>query len=220
MSSPAIDFAAVRAAVPLREFLQSLGITLRQDGQCWRGKCPLHNEKHGASLVLYNDERWYCHGKCAAQFPKGGDVVDLAGALWSSPDRLGVVERLLGKVPTIDVGARPHSIQSSSPPKPKWPACELEKIDEIIRAGFRLYDLWDQSPIRFGDGVSHSEEIIDTIFPGNPLLCIGKTAWSFATDWREAWRGRLSEYALIVGNPMLRKERLTASGSTSPPASW
>jgi hypothetical protein len=31
--------------------------------------------------------------------------------------------------------------------------------------------LWECSPVRFGS--PHPEAIIDTIFPGNPLLCVG-----------------------------------------------
>ena len=68
-----IDFALVREEVPLQSFVESLGKTLQKDGDCWRTECPIHNEKHGASLILYNDGRWFCHGKCAATFPKGGD---------------------------------------------------------------------------------------------------------------------------------------------------
>lgn len=32
-------------------------------------KCPLHHEKKGASFVLFEDNRWFCFGKCS----RGGD---------------------------------------------------------------------------------------------------------------------------------------------------
>lgn len=211
-----INFDAVRKAVPLRQFIGSLGVTLQKDGDCWRAKCPLHNEKHGASLLVYPDGRWYCHGKCAATFPKGGDIVDLAGALWAIEDRCEVVERLLGEAPRITRQARQQTRQSRAhSSEPKWPARDLGQIDAIVRAGFGLYDFWENSPTRFTDGENHAEEIIDAVFPNNPLLCIGRTERLFATQWRETWRGRLADYPLIVANPMLRKVGLTASGKQS-----
>jgi hypothetical protein len=66
-----------------------------------------------------------------------------------------------------------------------------------------LVDLAEQSPVRFDDEHSHAEEIIDIIFPGDPLLCVGKGRYRFATRRREVWRGHLHRLPLIVPNPML-----------------
>jgi hypothetical protein len=210
-----IDFERVRREVPLRTFVESLGKTLEQDGNCWRAKCPIHDERHGASLLIYSNDRWFCHGQCAAEYPKGGDVVDLAGILWGLTDRREIVTRLLGAVPKIDAQARQSRQDRFVEREPRWPARNLEQIDAIVRAGYGLYDLWERSPIRFDDDTNHAEEIIDVLFPGNPMLCIGKTAMDFATEYREDWRGQLSQYPLIVPNPMLRKVGVTASGKLS-----
>jgi len=40
-----------------------------------------------------------------------------------------------------------------------------EQREAITANGFGLVDLWETSPVRFGDNQSHAEEIIDTIFP-------------------------------------------------------
>jgi len=72
-----------------------------------------------------------------------------------------------------------------------------------------LYDLWESSPIRLESPENQSEEIIDVIFPGNPLLCCGKADYEFATRRRVTWRGHLHRLAKIVPNPML-----TVSGHT------
>jgi hypothetical protein len=88
-------------------------------------------------------------------------------------------------------------------PEPTWPAPDLIAIDNIVSSGPGLYNLWEQSPMRFDDSNSHAEEIIDCLFPGNPLLCIGKSNEEFATRHREDWRGSLSERSLIVPSPML-----------------
>jgi hypothetical protein len=210
-----LDFAAVRQHVPLPSFLKSLGIELQQEGNTCRCTCPLHNERHGRSLVIYSDGRWFCHGKCAATYPKGGDIIDLAGALWDITGRRVVVGRLLGGgAPTV---TSTHAARQavSRPSEPKWPARNLTEIDAMVRSGIGLVDLWERSPVRFNDNSSHAEEIIDSIFPGNPLLCIGETAYKFATKPREEWRGELSNCPLIVPNPMLRTEGATKAGRLS-----
>jgi hypothetical protein len=210
-----IDFERVRREVPLRTFVESLGKTLQQDGNCWRAKCPIHDENHGASLIIYPDDRWFCHGQCAAEYPKGGDVVDLAGILWGLSDRLEIVARLLGEVPKIDAQARQTRQDQLARREPRWPVRDLEQIDAIVRSGYELYDLWESSPVRFDDDANHAEEIIDVLFPGNPLLCVGETERKFATESREDWRGQLLQYPLIVPNPMLRKVGVTSSGKLS-----
>src|SRR6202022_4639848 len=81
--------------------------------------------------------------------------------------------------------------------QPAWPARDKPKIDSIVREGFGLYDLWETSPVRYetpsepsvdleGDPVwitttvtleklgPFAEEIVDYLFPYNPLLCVGK----------------------------------------------
>jgi hypothetical protein len=100
-------------------------------------------------------------------------------------------------------------------PQPAWPARDKSRIDSIVREGFGLYDLWETSPIRFDDGESHAEGIIDALFPGNPLLCVGKSAQEFATRRRETWRGKLSTFPLIVPNPMTSVKGETHEGRLS-----
>src|SRR5260221_7793965 len=47
-------------------------------------------------------------------------------------------------------------------PEPTWPAPDLIAIDNIVSSGPGLYDLWEESPVRYDDSNSHTEEIIDT----------------------------------------------------------
>jgi hypothetical protein len=98
---------------------------------------------------------------------------------------------------------------------PSWPKPNLESIDAIVRSGLGLYDLREASPLRFENDKSHAEEIIDTVFPGNPLLCCAKSSETFATRRREVWRGRLADLPLMVPNPMLETEGLTQDGRRS-----
>ena len=76
-------------------------------------------------------------------------------------------------------------------------------------------DVWEASPLRWEDEASHTEEIIDCVFPGNPYLCAGWSAWSFKTRRRSAWRGLLSELPLIVPNPAIAQAGLTKEGKES-----
>ena len=98
---------------------------------------------------------------------------------------------------------------------PPWPAVNQEQRQAIIKGGYRLVDLWEESPIRLDDNDGNTEEIIDTLFPGNPLLCCGKTSMEFATRSREKWRGRLSTLQLIVPSPMTARTGLTQDGKES-----
>jgi hypothetical protein len=91
----------------------------------------------------------------------------------------------------------------------------LKAINAIVQAGWSLNDLWERSPRRFEDSGSHAEEIIDVLFPGNPLLCCAKSSETFATRRREVWRGRLSSLPLIVPNPMLEIKGLIQDGRLS-----
>ena len=85
---------------------------------------------------------------------------------------------------------------------PAWPRVNAEQREAVIASGAGLVDLWELSPVRFTDSQSHTEEIIDRLFPGSPLLCVGKSNSQFSTRHRESWRGQLTNMALIVPSPM------------------
>ena len=69
--------------------------------------------------------------------------------------------------------------------------------------------------MRFEDNDSHCEEIVDTLFPGNPLLCCGKSNSEFATRSREEWRGKLAAMQFIVPCPMSARTGRTQDGKES-----
>jgi len=48
-------------------------LTQLRGGHTLKGKCPLHDEQKGESLVIWTEiQAWRCYGKCAA----GGDVIE------------------------------------------------------------------------------------------------------------------------------------------------
>ncbi|MEI9866390.1 MAG: hypothetical protein WDN00_17910 [Limisphaerales bacterium] len=100
-------------------------------------------------------------------------------------------------------------------PAKKWPSVNKEQREAIVRENGGLADLWELSRPRIDDNGHHTEEIIDQLFPGNPLLCCGKSNSDFDTKPREDWRGELSSLQLIVPSPMCACEGVTKEGKSS-----
>jgi len=98
----------------------------------------------------------------------------------------------------------------------RWPALVRERVRAITSAGQGLPDVWEASPVRIEDSDAHTEEIIDRLFPQNPLLCCGKSSRDFDTKPREAWRGQLVRLAHIVPSPMTAVAGMTKEGKQSP----
>jgi hypothetical protein len=96
-----------------------------------------------------------------------------------------------------------------------WPSVNHEQREAIIATGASLVDLWEVSPVQIEDSKSHTEEIIDTLFPNNPLLCAGRSNCDFATHTRGEWRGKLAALQLIVPSPMTARIGRTQEGKES-----
>ena len=69
--------------------------------------------------------------------------------------------------------------------KANWPLKNEEQREAITGNGAGLAELWESSPIRFDDDAPHTEEVIDLLFPDNPLLCTGSSPYKFGTKARE-----------------------------------
>jgi hypothetical protein len=96
-----------------------------------------------------------------------------------------------------------------------WPARDQALVKRIAADGPGLYDLWESSPVRFDDGQSHTEDLVDALFPGNPLLCVGQSSYKFWTASREPFRGRLDKLQFIVSSPMTALTGRTKEGRES-----
>ena len=99
--------------------------------------------------------------------------------------------------------------------KANWPLKNEEQREAITWNGAGLAELWESSPIRFDDDAPHTEEVIDLLFPDNPLLCTGSAPYKFGTKAREEWRGKLASMQLIVPSPMTERVGITKSGKKS-----
>ena len=95
-----------------------------------------------------------------------------------------------------------------------WPSVNTEQREAVVASGAGLVDLWEISPVRLDDKESHTEQVIDALFPGDPLLCAGRTNSKFATP-RPEWRGKLAALQLIVPSPMSARIGPTQDGKDS-----
>jgi hypothetical protein len=99
--------------------------------------------------------------------------------------------------------------------EPAWPEPDVRHVYLLGKSGPGLYDLWERSPVRFEDEADHCEQTIDVLFPGNPLLCVGKSKFEFATRRRDVWRDHLADCQFIVPSPMLSVYGPTLEGKKS-----
>lgn len=104
--------------------------------------------------------------------------------------------------------ASPSKGAKGGKPGGKWPDPNLKRIEGIENepGAPGLVDLAERSPVRFEDEGSRTEELIDLLYPGNPLLCCGWRKNFAGTGTREEWRGQLHKLQLIVPNPMTAEE--------------
>jgi len=99
----------------------------------------------------------------------------------------------------------------------RWLDPNFELIEAVAHTGNGLVDLWELSPIRLDSNELKTDEVIDIVFPGNPLLCCGWTRHQFDTRARRNWY-KLHDLQFIVPNPMAARRGLTQGRKLSPHA--
>jgi hypothetical protein len=135
------------------------------------------------------------------------EIADILEAVTANCGRV-VTEKEIRRAIENSKGAARQPRQSTPRTEPPWPTTNREQREAVINETHEgLVDLWEASPVRLEDNDSHTEEIIDALFPGNPLLCCGKSNAVFATQSREEWRGRLTAMQFIVPSPMIARTR-------------
>jgi hypothetical protein len=141
------------------------------------------------------------------------EIVELLGAVTAgNPVKRGEIERAVER----SAAAAWQPGQPHVPPKqPAWPNVNTEQREAIIGTGYGLADLSESSPWRIEDNEQHTEEIIDRLFPGNPLLGVGASNSVFTTRTREELRGTLAGLPLIVPSPMTARTGRTQDGHES-----
>jgi hypothetical protein len=90
----------------------------------------------------------------------------------------------------------------------KWPSRNFQLIEAVADAGSGLVDLWETSPVRLDSNEPNTNQIIDFLFPDNPLLCCGWSRHRFDTRVRTNWY-KLHDLQFIVPSPMTAPLGLT-----------
>ena len=164
----------------------------------------------GVNLYLYRVAR------VLHPYRSEGEIADILRAVTANCGRVVMEKEIHRAVKNSKAAAWVPGDPVQPVLPPPWPTPNVEQREAVIAAmGVGLVDLWEMSPVRFEDNDSHCEETIDTLFPGNPLLCCGKSSFDFATRSREEWRGKLTELQLIVPSPMSSRTGRTLEGSES-----
>jgi len=146
--------------------------------------------------------------RCLWAFRARDEIVELLyAATDGEPVRPGEIER--AKSCAYVPGQRSYHVAHA------WPKLNAEERASVIATGRGFADLRERSPVLIKDDQPRTEEIVDHLFPENPLLCCGRTQFSFVTQNREEWRGKLSALQFIVPNPMIARSGLTKKGDES-----
>ncbi|CEF48709.1 unnamed protein product [uncultured bacterium] len=90
----------------------------------------------------------------------------------------------------------------------RWLGRDFVLIESVAHAGNGLVDLWEESPARLDSNEPNTHEVIDLLFPDNPLLCCGWTRHRFETRSRMQWY-KLQDLQFIVPSPMTARRGLT-----------
>jgi hypothetical protein len=90
----------------------------------------------------------------------------------------------------------------------RWLGRNFEFIKSVTQMGNGLVDLWEASPVRLDSNKPKTDQIIDVLFPSNPLLCCGWTRHYFDTRVRAQWY-ELHQLQFIVPSPMAKRRGVT-----------
>jgi hypothetical protein len=144
----------------------------------------------------------------AVRFHQERELLNQWEHLGQSRGPLGAMGAAAGVFPTSSI--------LSAASAPKWPMPQFNEIDRVVRGGPHHEEGCEMSPVKLDPARRHTEEVIDTMFPGNPLLCVAQRGnWEFWTKPREHFRPRLHLCSQIVPSPMSALFGMTQDGHQS-----
>lgn len=97
-------------------------------------------------------------------------------------------------------------LSGGKPEVKKWPDVNKALQRHIIQGGPALGDLLELSPICLEHGKSHAMHYVSQLFPGDPLICCGKTMMDFWTRKVSCFGRRVEDFQFIVPSPMSRQK--------------
>lgn len=160
--------------------------------------------------------RWFLRAAIALR-RCGRSAPDICAALCAAsadqPVRHGEIERAVVRSADF-MSDRPAAVG----PRRTWSTEDETLRGRIIEqaGGVEVADLWERSPYRLLDDGPDAEELIDLLFPSDPLLCCAATLPTAHTAPRATWRRKLADLQFIVPSPMSAETGQTQDGRTSP----
>jgi hypothetical protein len=113
--------------------------------------------------------------------------------------------------PQASFGA-PRLPRSATDKQTAWPPPDPQKRARLVSEGFCLYDLWELSPWKPTDSAQYTHFLLERLFPGDPLLCIGHTMSHFDTRPLSQW-SELQRAQFLVPSPMRAQRGMKRDGS-------
>jgi hypothetical protein len=96
---------------------------------------------------------------------------------------------------------------------PQWPAPNPDKRSRLIDPQFCQYDLWELSPWQRGNtSALKTQFVLERLFPGDPLVCMGWDVEVFDTLPLSEWR-HPERMQLVVPSPMSARKGQLKDGS-------
>lgn len=182
----------------------------------YRGELPQWARDILAATPARGDglNRWFLKAAIALRRCGRSDQeiqATLAAATADQPVRHGEIERAVKR--SADFMSDNPTLPSRRTGATENPTLRSKIIQQA--GGVEVVDLWERSPYRLTDDGPDAEEIIDLLFPGDPLLCCAATSATAHTAPREYWRGKLADLQFIVPSPMSAETGLTQDGRIS-----
>lgn len=148
------------------------------------------------------------------------EIIDLLAAATDGCGRRVPAREICGAVDDAEKCAYQLPANGSRPSqqvRTTWPALNEPLRSQIIASSrATVLDLLDApGPDAWSVLDLDPEQVIDELFPGNPLLCLGFDNSKFATMPRESWRGHVADHSLIVPSPMSAPTGKTMDGKVS-----
>lgn len=122
-----------------------------------------------------------------------------------------------GAVKSYKSGQKKRAVKPKlpvSPPPPRWPALDVDKLRAIGDSSGGKYHLFELSPVR-NDGAVPSYWYLDQLFDPAALVCIGKSATNAKTAPLHTLRDEVGSCQFIVPSPMASLKGKTLGGRES-----
>lgn len=90
----------------------------------------------------------------------------------------------------------------TAPKARAWPERDEQLCAAVVQTGFSLNQLMAKSPVDVQERSLRAEEVLEKLFPDDPLICVGWDQRRFRTDRLTQCRPLLSRMQFIVPSPM------------------